>query len=379
MNRKSICRSAYGIKAPIIKRGDDIANIVSEAVLIATEIRVPSGAQYDLNNNDIVSVTESVVARSLGRYATIDDIAKDVQNKYGAKPFLVLYNMIYSRNRFAMILKGIARGCKGGTIALYMPEMDEVGNVCKNHPFTGMDYTKYYKEIIESEGTKCIIHDYDFEYEYSSMYKNVLYCGLHDYENEKMKHSTLSIDKHFYTLADILSDKCDWGVLGSNKATEDTIKLYPNKKESTDICNKIKKTIFDITGKDVIVCVYGDGCFHSPMINNIDGTSINEFADPVTMPGYTNPEIIESTPNEIKIKAFADDKYKDLNGKNLDEAIKNEIKEKKKVLVGNMSSQGTTPRLYRDLIASACDLVSGSGDCGTPIVLLKNWFNNYSD
>ena len=380
MVRSGICTSAFGIKAPIIKEGDNIVDAVIDSVFNATRIH---NDIYDIEDKDIIGITESVVARSFGNYATIDDIAEDVKKKFFGNN-LTLVNMIYSRNRFAMILRGIARGIykKGaelgffdGKIYLYMPLIDEVGNTSRNHPFTGMDYTEYYREIVESEGVECIIVESNFNPS-DEHPTNVLYCGLHDYNQFKETYHSF---KYWYTLADILSDRCDWGVLGSNKATEDKIKLFPNIRDCVRVCEDIKDKIKTVTGKNVLVCVYGDGCFHSPMINGILGTSINEFADPITMPGYTDPEIFESTPNEIKIKAFADDKYKELHGTELDDAIRNEVKENNNHnLVGNMTSQGTTPRQYRDLIASLCDLVSGSGQKGTPIVFIKNYFGTYA-
>lgn len=367
MNKEHICTSAYGIKAPIIREGDNLADIVVNCVLDATKTETNSISSYDIDDKDIIGVTESVIARSLGLYATIDDIANDVREKFkdSSNGVLVLYNMIYSRNRFAMILRGIARGWQGKKIILYMPQMDEVGNVNKNHPFTNMDYTQYYKDIVEGEGCTCVIHEFSFD-EDADHYQNVIYCGLHDYNRFSEKFKSF---RHYYTLKDILSDRCDWGVLGSNKATDEKIKLFPNIKPTIEICENIKKQIFEKTKKKVLVCCYGDGSY-----KDFD-SEIWEMADPVPCPGCSDIDIFQQTPNEIKVKAFADDKYKDLNGKELDEAIAKEIgKNKNKNLKGNMISQGTTPRKYINLISSLCDLISGSGQKCTPIVLIKNYF-----
>ena len=198
-------------------------------------------------------------------------------------------------------------------------------------------------------------------------HKDNINCCLHNFERLK------KINPKVYTLTDFCKDKCKYGLLGSNKSTEEKLKLFPNYEDALDVCNKVKSLIKERTNKDVIVCVYGDGCFKDPV------GGIWEFADPVSMPAYTDADIIESTPNEIKIKAFADDQFKDLTGDELTAAVKNKILEKDNNLVGNMASQGTTPRLYRDLLASLMDLTSGSGDKGTPIVFIKNYFNNFAN
>ena len=360
---KNVGVISMGVKAPIIREGDDLKSIVVNSVLDAT----------DIDDKDIISITESVVARSQGNYITVDEIAEDVRKRLGNESTIALINPIYSRNRFSMILKGIARAAK--RVVIYMPDVDEVGNVVRNHPFTGMNYDEYYESIVNSEGATCLICHKIFDFDDFDDSPCLIYCGLHDYNEWRYKNGSATC----ITLADICSDKCEFGVLGSNKATEEKLKLFPKKDKATDLCYAIKEQIKNKTGKDVYVCVYGDGCFHSPKVNGIDGTSINEFADPVTMPAYTDSNIFESSPNEIKIKAFADDKYKNLSGNDLELAIKEEIKSKNKNLVGNMSSQGTTPRMIRDLVASLCDLTTGSGDKGCPIVVVKNYFKNYSD
>ena len=340
---------SIGIKTPLIREGDDIVSIVIDSVL-KTNIK--------LNNKDIIGITESVIARSTGNFVTVDDIAEDVKSKFGEDATVCLINPIYSRNRFAMILKGIARGVKKLYIA--MPSKDEVGNVLRDHPFTGINYDDYYREIVEGEGTECVVYtDTDFDIEGD----NIIYCGLHDYK--EMKESGKIASEHFFTLADICNETCEYGVLGSNKATEEKLKLFPNTQTANNICLKIKEEIKNKTGKDVIVVVYGDGCFKSP-----GSVSIWEFADPITMPAYTDPEIIESTPNELKLKAIIDESAGDAE-------VRKKLYGKQKDLKGNMASQGTTPRMYRDLIASLMDLTSGSGDKGTPVVLIQNYFSSF--
>lgn len=375
MNKEHICTSAYGIKAPIIREGDNLADIVVDCVLNATKTETISInkkasysiSSYDIDDKDIIGITESVVARAQGNYVTLDDIAKEIKEKLLNPKDIVLVNPIYSRNRFSMILKAIARAAKE-SVSIYMPDFDEVGNPSEVNPFTGVNMKEYYTDIVNKEGKKCTIFGFSPEEGYYSE-SSIIYCGLHDFAEWNKKYG----NKNRITLADICSDKCQYGLLGSNKATEEKLKLFPNKIKAHKLLHEIKDKIKEITGKDVLVCSYGDGCFKDAV------GGIWEFADPITMPAYTNPEVFESTPNEIKIKAFADDKYKDLNGKALEDAIKSEIVDNVgKDLKGNMTSQGTTPRLYRDLIASLMDLTTGSGGKGTPIVLIKNYFDNYA-
>ncbi len=339
---------SIGIKTPFVREGDDIVSIITDSIL-KTNIK--------LNDKDIIGITESVIARSTGNYITVDDIANDVREKFGEDAIVAVINPIYSRNRFAMILKGIARAVNKLYIA--MPSIDEVGNVLKNHPFTGLNYDDYYREIVEGEGTECIIYtDIDFDIEGD----NIIYCGLHDFK--EIKENGKLESEHLYTLADICNKTCEYGVLGSNKATEEKLKLFPSKEVALDICQMVKENIKNKTGKDVIVVVYGDGAFKDPV------GGIWEFADPVTMPAYTDPEIIESTPNELKLKAAIDESAGDAE-------VRKKLYAKQKDLKGNMAAQGTTPRMYRDLIASLMDLTSGSGDKGTPVVLIQNYFNSY--
>ena len=354
---------SIGIECPMIRENDDLVKIVVESVL-------KSG--HPINDRDVIGITESVVARSQGNYVTVDDVARETERIFGPNPTIMLYNPIYSRNRFAMILKGIARGAK--KLIIVMPSEDEVGNVKRRHPFTGLNYDEYYKEIVESENCECVILDglcggrYDTTYFNSWIMNNLgsqisgyLDCTLHN-----TGFSSLCIHSWYcfhpvYTLHEYFKDKCEYGLLGSNKATEEKLKLFPSKKGALEVCEGVKKEVLEKTGKDVIVCCYGDGCFKDA------SSGIWEFADPITMPGYTNPELIESTPNEIKLKAIIDNSASDAE-------VRKELEAKEKDLKGNMKSQGTTPRLYRDLLASLMDLISGSGDRETPVVLVKGYF-----
>lgn len=379
---------SIGIKAPLIKAGDDIVNIVVNSVLNATRIDPPTGTMwlsekyhYDLNDHDIIGITESVIARSQNNYVTIDKIAEEIKHLYGENAVIDVIEPIYSRNRFAMILKGIARGAK--KLRILMPPVDEVGNVIHNHPFTKMNYDEYYREICENENCEVEIHYSPCDYLLHKDNLNLLICSLHYTKEQVLSELALYINgsiKNCYSLKDICNETCEYGLLGSNKSTEEKIKLFPSKASifkkgwpmitgADEIVKRIKEMIHEMTGYDVIVAVYADGCFKDPV------GGIWEFADPVSMVSYTNPEIMESTPNEIKLKAYIDE---NANKENLEEYIKNEVKSKSD-LMGKMDSQGTTPRLIRDLVASLMDLTSGSGDKATPIVLVKNYFNNYAN
>ena len=377
MNNMSNGVISRGIKAPMIKEGDDLVNIIVDSVINevknVTVTNIPyyidgvrtfnteEHISYDINDKDIIGITESVIARASGQYISVDDIAEWIIKKFGPDAELIVDSPIYSRNRFSMILKGIARAAK--KIYFIMPPFDEVGNPSGVNPFTGVDIQKYYAEICseencESEFGESVyevtknINDYDIDN------YGWIYCGLHNYNEWKENHTG-----KIATLADVCKEfSPDWGVLGTNKSTEERLKLFPSKEVAQKVCDEVKAQIKKITGKDVIVCSYGDGCFKDPV------GGIWEFADPVTMPGYTDKELIESTPNEIKLKAFIDDGTSE-------EEINKLIKEKKD-LKGSMTSQGTTPRLYRDLLASLMDLTSGSGDRATPIVLIQNYFRD---
>lgn len=359
---------SMGIKTPIIREGDNIVKIVTDSVLDATfnyDERTKK-YWYDISDKDVIGVTESVVARSIGNYVSLDEIAAELENRFGPGKTYLLDSPIYSRNRFSMILKGIAR--TASIVAMYMPPFDEVGNPSGVNQFTGVDILEYYKEIVQLEGTQFAAFNYAFSEDKEEHPGNpiVIYCGLHDYREWKLAHP----GENYITLADICSDKCEFGLLGSNKATEEKIKLFPDKVNGQRIVEEIKKNIYEKTGKHVEVMIYGDGCFKDPV------GGIWEFADPEASPAFTSGLI--GRPNEIKIKAFADDKFGMLSGRELEDAIKKEICNKDNNLIGNMSSQGTTPRRYTDLLASLMDLTSGSGDRGTPVILVKNYFTNYA-
>lgn len=337
---------SMGIKCPIIRKGDDLQRVILDSIHRTT----------DLQEGDVIGITESIVARSQGNYVTVDEIAKETDRLFGQNAEITLINPIYSRNRFSMILKGIARSAK--RINIVMPDYDEVGNPRWTNPWTGVNIQKYYTEICKSENCSCLILDkLKFNYDI-----NCLYCGLRPFE--------LSNISNGYTLMDYFPNKCKWGLLGSNKADEETLKLFPDSNLAKDLVESIKAEIYEKLHISVHVMVYGDGCFKDPI------AKIWEFADPVTSPAYT--EDLDKCPNEIKLKAFADDKFKDLSGSELENAVKSEIKTKELNLKGERASQGTTPRRYVDLLASLMDLTSGSGDKGTPVVLVRNYFKNYA-
>lgn len=340
--------SSTGLIAPIIRKGDDLAEIVTDVVLDSID---------NIEDGDVIGITESVVARAEGNYVTVDEVAEDIRKKIGNHNYITVISPIFSRNRFAMILKAIARAAQSG-VHLRLDYVDEVGNVYRCHPFTGLNYDEYYKSIIEGEGKDAYIKlpneslNYDFD--------SAIDCRLHPVGDKLGK----------FTLADFCRNKCEWGLLGSNKASEEKLKLFPSKYYAQKLVEEIKANIFNRTlQKKVEVMVYGDGCFKDPV------GGIWEFADPITSPAYTKG--LEGTPNELKLKNIADEKYANLNGKELEEAIKADIQNKDNNLKGNMVSQGTTPRRYVDLLASLMDLTSGSGDKGTPIVYVKRYFDNY--
>ena len=344
MNR-TIGTSVYGLRAPILKQGDDLTNIVVDTLL---------NAGIEIKDKDVLGITESVVARAQGNYVTVNEVAEDIKKKFNNPETILLYNPIYSRNRFAMILKAIARAVKK-KVVIHMPDIDEVGNVLKNHPFTGLNYDEYYESIVKAEGKECYICRQN---ESLGHFDDVLDCQIH------RQDFTMN-------LARICEDKCEYGLYGSNKASEEVLKLFPDTKKAQKLVEDIKKEIFERSGYNVEVMVYGDGCFKDPV------GGIWEFADPVVSPAYTLG--LDGTPNEIKIKNFADEKYKDLKGEELTNAIKEEIKNKNSNLKGSMTSQGTTPRRYTDLLGSLMDLTSGSGDKGTPFVYVQGYFDNYKD
>lgn len=386
-----------GIRAPIVKEGDDLASIVFESVMEASK-----DAKFDIQDRDVIAVTEAVVARTQGNYATVDQIAADIKAKFPDGDFAVMFPIL-SRNRFAICLKGIAKGAKKITLMLSYPS-DEVGNHLididaldekgvnpwtdvlteekyrelfgKNlHPFTGVDYVEYYKDLIKSQGADVEIIFANDPKAVLNYTKNILCCDIH---TRKRSQRILKANggQLVYTLDDILNKSVDgsgfnsnYGLLGSNKATEEKIKLFPERCEEfvTSVQSKIKEA----TGKTVEVMVYGDGAFKDPV------GKIWELADPVVSPAYTKG--LEGTPNEVKLKYLADNNFADLEGDALKDAVSDYIKHKDADLKGSMESQGTTPRRLTDLIGSLSDLTSGSGDKGTPIVYIQGYFDNYTD
>lgn len=388
-----------GVRAPIIRQGDDLAAIVVDSVLAAAK-----SEGFELRDKDVIAVTEAVVARAQGNYATVAQIAKDVKAKFGDETVGVLFPIL-SRNRFAICLKGIASGCKKVVLMLSYPS-DEVGNHLvslddldaagvnpwsdvlteekyralfgyKKHTFTGVDYVEYYKQLIKDCGAEVEIvfaNNPKAILEYTDC---VLSCDIHTRVRTKkiLKEAGARL---VYTLDDIMTESIDgsgyndkYGLLGSNKATEDSVKLFPI--QCDEIVERIQKSIIEKTGKHVEVMVYGDGAFKDPV------GKIWELADPVVSPAYTAG--LEGTPNEVKLKYLADNDFADLSGDALKSAISEYIREKDEKaesLTGNMVSQGTTPRRLTDLIGSLADLTSGSGDKGTPIILVQGYFDNYT-
>ena len=385
-----------GIRCPIIREGDDMATIVVQSVIEAAE-----SEGFQLRDRDVIAVTESVVARSQGNYASVDAIAKDVRAKLGGETVGVIFPIL-SRNRFAICLRGIARGSKKVVLMLSYPS-DEVGNELVSldkldeaginpysdvltekeyrklfgenlHPFTLVDYVKYYGDLIREEGAEAEIIFANNPRVILNYTKNVLHCDIH---TRARTHRILLANggERVCGLDDILNESIDgsgynekYGLLGSNKATESTIKLFP--KECTGLVLDIQKQILERTGKHIEVMVYGDGAFKDPV------GKIWELADPVVSPAYTPG--LEGTPNELKLKYLADNDFADLTGEALRAAIEKKIREKGD-LAGSMASQGTTPRRLTDLIGSLCDLTSGSGDKGTPIILVQGYFDNYTN
>ena len=385
-----------GVRAPIIKSGDDIAKIVTDCILTAAKEE-----NFEIRNRDIIAMTEAIVARAQGNYATVDDIAADVKAKFGGETVGVIFPIL-SRNRFAICLKGIARGAKKIVIMLSYPS-DEVGNHLisldqldekgvdpykdvldvpkyrqlfgyEKHRFTGVDYVEYYESLVRGEGAECEIIFANNPRAILEYTDNVLTCDIHTRQRTKRILKAAGA-KLVYGLDDILSPPVnnsgfnkDYGLLGSNKATEEQVKLFPRNCQS--LVEDIQARVLNETGTLVEVMVYGDGAFKDPV------GKIWELADPVVSPSYTAG--LEGTPNELKLKYLADNEFASLSGEELKEAIKKEIQKKDANLVGNMASEGTTPRRLTDLIGSLCDLTSGSGDKGTPIVYIQGYFDNYT-
>ncbi len=385
-----------GIRCPIIRQGDDLAEIVTASVLEAAK-----SDGFEIRDRDVISVTESIVARSQGNYASVDAIAEDVRAKLGGETIGVIFPIL-SRNRFAICLRGIAKGAKKIVLMLSYPS-DEVGNHLltldqvdgagvnpysdvlslakyrelfgeNKHEFTGVDYVAYYEELIRSCGADVEIVFANHAEAILKYTKNVLVASIHTRERMKRILKNAGAER-VYGLDDIMTapvngSGCNekYGLLGSNKSTEDMVKLFP--RECKPLVLDIQKRILEATGKHVEVMVYGDGAFKDPQ------GKIWELADPVVSPAFTDGLI--GTPNELKLKYLADNDFKDLSGEALKEAISKSIREKNGNLVGNMASQGTTPRQLTDLIGSLCDLTSGSGDKGTPVVLVQGYFDNFT-
>ncbi|MBQ1534956.1 MAG: coenzyme F420-0:L-glutamate ligase [Erysipelotrichaceae bacterium] len=385
-----------GIRCPIIKEGDDLVSIVTDSVIQAAE-----SESFSLHDRDVVAITESIVARSQGNYCTVDDIAEDVKRKLGGNDIGVVFP-ITSRNRFSVLLSGIARGAKKIYLMLSYPS-DEVGNAFLSydeldakginpfsdvldekryhelfgdpvHEFTGVNYISYYRELIEKENCECEIIFANQAKTILNYTNNALCCDIHT--RSRSKRILKELGANVYGLDDIMSEPLNgsgynekYGLLGSNKATDEKVKLFP--RDAQPLVDAIRDRLLKETGKHMEVMIYGDGAFKDPQ------GKIWELADPVVSPFFT--EGLRGTPNEVKIKYLADNDYKDLSGEQLKEAIKASIKEKDSNLVGKMVSEGTTPRQLTDLIGSLCDLTSGSGDKGTPVVLVQGYFDNYTN
>ena len=387
---------ARGVRCPIIRQGDNLSEIIVDSVIEASKTD-----GFDLGDRDVVGITESIVARSQGNYASVDAIGKDVEAKFGGETVGIIFPIL-SRNRFAICLKGMAMGAKKVVLMLSYPR-DEVGNQLLTedqldekgidpystvmtlekyrelfgqniHPFTGVDYVDYYSEVVRSTGAEVEIVFANHATEILNYTKNVINCDIHTRKrtNRILKAAGATV----YGMDEILTESIDgsgyntqYGLLGSNKSTEDSVKLFPN--ECTDLVYDIQAKLLEKTGKHIEVMVYGDGAFKDPV------GQIWELADPVVSPAYTKG--LEGTPNELKLKYLADNDFNDLSGEALKEAISERIKTKDASLVGKMESEGTTPRRLTDLIGSLCDLTSGSGDKGTPIVLVQGYFDNYTN
>lgn len=393
---RTIGTISRGVRAPIIRNGDNIAEIVTSCILEASREE-----NIEIRDRDVVAMTEAIVARAQGNYASVNDIAEDVRAKFGGETVGVIFPIL-SRNRFSVCLTGIARGAKKIVLMLSYPS-DEVGNHLvsldkvdemgvnpysdvltlekyrelfgyEKHRFTGVDYVDFYENLIRAEGADCEIIFANDARAVLPYTKNVLTCDIHTRHRSKRLLKAAGAEK-VYGLDDILSESVNgsgynehYGLLGSNKATDEQIKLFP--RDCQAVVLDIQQRLFDATGKRVEVMVYGDGAFKDPV------GKIWELADPVVSPAYTSG--LEGTPNELKLKYLADNDFADLSGDALKEAIKERITQKDDNLVGKMASEGTTPRQLTDLIGSLCDLTSGSGDKGTPIVWIQGYFDNYT-
>lgn len=386
---------SMGIRCPIIREGDNLAEIVVNSVLEAAE-----SEGFKLRDRDVISITESIVARSQGNYISVRDIARDVKAKLGGETVGVIFPIL-SRNRFAICLRGIAMGCKKIVLMLSYPR-DEVGNQLltedqldeaginpystvltlkqyrelfgeNRHPFTGVDYVQYYADLIKETGCDVEVIFANHAVDILPYTKNVINCDIHT--RKRTKRILQQAGANVCSMDDLNTASIDgsgynarYGLLGSNKATEDTVKLFP--RDCQDLVEDIQKMILEKTGKHVEVMVYGDGAFKDPV------GKIWELADPVVSPASTAG--LQGTPNELKLKYLADNDFAELSGEELKKAIEARIRSKDANLVGRMESEGTTPRQLTDLIGSLCDLTSGSGDKGTPVVLVQGYFDNYT-
>lgn len=385
-----------GIRTPIIKEGDDLASIVVDSVLKASK-----SEKFDFNDKDVIAVTEAVVGISEGNFATLDQIAKDIKNKLNSDHIGVVFPIL-SRNRFAVLLSAMARSTKKITILSSFPS-DEVGNdilykddlikyniglsdliteeeykekfIHFKHLFTGVNMYEVYRDLVLKEGC-------EFEMVFSNKpedilkyTKDVIVCDIHTRKETKERILKSDSSANVIMMSEILNQSVDgsgyspYGLLGSNRSTEERVKLFP--RTGDVLVKRIQSLMKEKTGKNIEVMVYGDGAFKDPV------GKIWELADPVVSPAYTSG--LEGSPNEIKLKYFSENKFKDLHGEKLNEAMREEIKAKDKELKGTMATQGTTPRRYTDLLGSLCDLTSGSGDKGTPVVLIQRYFTNYSN
>ncbi|MBE6144154.1 MAG: F420-0--gamma-glutamyl ligase [Firmicutes bacterium] len=384
-----------GIRTPIIKENDDLVTIVVNSLLEASK-----SENFHFRDKDVVAITEAVVGISEGNYVTVSDIALDIERKFPSKKIGIVFPIL-SRNRFSMILKGIARGMDKITMLLSFPS-DEVGNGILDedkldqskynlgsvfnesayrlefgdfiHPFTGINMVDFYKELVESENCEIEFIFANDPTEILNYTNDVLNCDIHTRFRTKkiLKEKGANVRGLFEIMSEPINNSGfnpEYGLLGSNKATEERLKLFP--KTGRELVLKIQEELKKQTGKNIEVMVYGDGAFKDPV------GKIWELADPVVSPAYTSG--LEGTPNEIKLKYFSDNKFANLKGNELKEAIKTEIRNKQSNLKGNMASQGTTPRRLTDLIGSLCDLTSGSGDKGTPVVLVQGYFDNLAD
>ena len=394
--QRSVGTIARGLRCPIIREGDDLTQIVVDSILTASK-----NENFELRDKDVIGITESIVARAQGNYASIDAIAADVRTQLGGETIGVIFPIL-SRNRFSTTLRGIARAAKKIVLMLGYPS-DEVGNRLltfeqiddagvnpyqdtlnlaqyrelfgeNKHEFTGVDYVAFYKEIIESEGCEAEIIFGNHSKTILEYTKNVLACDIHSYKRTLRQLKTNGVEKAI-SLADVLAKSVDgsgfnerFGLLGSNKSDETTIKLFPH--DCQDFVEEVQEKLLEVTGKKIEVMVYGDGAFKDPQGH------IWELADPVVSPAFTSGLI--GTPNEVKLKYLADNDFKDLSGEALQVAIKERITNKDDNLVGDMAAQGTTPRQLTDLIGSLCDLTSGSGDKGTPMVYIQGYFDNFT-